>query len=237
MLDLPAPLTWKGQQSACILVVQFDGYFRPSEVLPLVPNDVPGGARSHSSVPVIIRSSPDDPEGSKADLTSAKLLRPQSRPSKTGEYDGTVLVADTVSKKAERVWVGKVLNALVRRSLKRDQSGTSPLVALTLADYSRVLRAAVIKADLHKLRVTPHTARHGGASADAFLHARSYDQIKQRGQWKSESSVARYRKIGMYARHNRKLNSEQRKAALKLYQSLPPLLITAAGKDGPSGYG
>jgi len=45
----------------------------------------------------------------------------------------------------------------------------------------------------------PHTARHTGASKDAFLGYRTQDQIQKRGRWTSERSVIRYSRTHDYA--------------------------------------
>eukprot|EP00972_Heterocapsa_arctica_P048005 7080248-Heterocapsa_arctica.AAC.1 len=39
-----------------------------------------------------------------------------------------------------------------------------------------------------------YSFRHGGASHDALNHVRTLEQIKQRGRWKSDKSLARYTK-------------------------------------------
>ena len=46
-------------------------------------------------------------------------------------------------------------------------------------------------------KVTPHLARHGGASEDFARRKRTLDEIMKRGRWRDKRSVVRYEKSGM----------------------------------------
>ena len=61
-------------------------------------------------------------------------------------------------------------------------------------DLSVRIAEAAAQLLLQDLRLSACSLRHGGASHDALLRRRSLAQIKERGRWKSDTSVARYKK-------------------------------------------
>lgn len=74
------------------------------------------------------------------------------------------------------------------------------LFPVQLPEYSRRLHAAATRLRLEPLKLTPHTARHGGASEDYYRSVRDIASIQARGRWESSRSVARYRKPGKLCR-------------------------------------
>ena len=46
-----------------------------------------------------------------------------------------------------------------------------------------------------QLQITPYTLRHGGASEDRAVSAKSLEEVQKRGRWKSFTSVRRYEKL------------------------------------------
>ena len=97
--------------------------------------------------------------------------------------------------------------------------------SITLMEYEAALRYATVKAGLDTLGLTPHTARHGGASQDSRDQLRSFADIQARGQWQSLKSVARYKKTGVYERQLAKMTDAQVLSAVSLAKTLPSRLI------------
>ena len=106
----------------------------------------------------------------------------QGRPSKTGEFDDTIVV-DSVS----RPWLSQVLMAL-----KTKAGPGQPLVLTTLAAWGRLF--AECCADLGEESQGLYVLRHSGPSDDYLRHARTLLGIKKRGRWTQDSSIRRYEK-------------------------------------------
>ena len=147
-------------------------------------------------------------EGGTHDMARARRGRSRAAASKTGVYDGTVVIADTVSRQVGRAWIAHLVGALVR-----GRPPSSPLFGLTLPQYSRALAAALDALALRALDVTPHSVRHGGASKDALDRARGEKEIALRGRWGCLASVARYRKTGTLLRQEALVPEELRVVA------------------------
>lgn len=95
---------------------------------------------------------------------------------------------------------------------------------LSFSRYSRALAWATKRAGLGALHLVPHSARHGGASADAAGQLRSLAEVQQRGLWKHPRSVARYRKPGLYHKQQARMTDEHRAFARRAALALPKLL-------------
>ena len=65
---------------------------------------------------------------------------------------------------------------------------------------SCLARSRLARRRVAHLKLTPHSVRHGGASADVFLEARGIDEVQSRGRWALPSGCARYKKPGTYHR-------------------------------------
>ena len=217
-------------QAACALPIQFDGYFRPNEIVSVRICDVSVRTNPARGVPVVIRASADTHEGTSLDVARARASVVQAKPAKTGEYDGTVLLGDASSKAADRQWVGKLLLRIVAARSSAAHAPSEKIFDLTVGEYEQVFRDTASFLGLERLEVTPHSARHGGASYDCYYAVRSLEEIQQCGQWASQKSVARYRKAGMYCRQNDKLSKIELASAQQLCASLPPLLMRTALK-------
>ena len=177
------------------LVLQFDLYARPSEALGLQYGDLHGAGRS-GIFAVVIRPQNANEEGDAADLAAARGGQRRAQPSKNGSVDGSVLVGEAASEKAGRGIVKFFLGALVaarRHHLRK-------LFPISLAEFESTLKKAAAVLNLTSMRMTPHTARHGGASEDYFQIARDIKSIQARGRWESPRSVGRYRKPGKLCR-------------------------------------
>ena len=90
------------------------------------------------------------------------------QPSKTGEYDCTVLLD-----LERQEWMPQVLREL------RYQSGENGLLfPIAYAELSRLFKLAVLRAGLQVLEPTLYTLRHGGASHDCGAKLRCRSTIK-----------------------------------------------------------
>ncbi|CAK0861426.1 unnamed protein product [Prorocentrum cordatum] len=182
------------------LVVQFDTYLRPSELvlMPLVACFTPGmhaGVHYNKYGMVVAPSS----------QVAGHLIG--IRTSKTGVQDDTVLLDE-----ASRPGVIGAFAALIRQA-RRSRSQTL-LPSHTYASYNKVLQRAAQAVGI-PFKVTPHLARHGGPSEDFLRRARTLPEIQARGRWASFRSVQRYEKAGRLLAAIRKLPPAVRAAACK----------------------
>ena len=67
----------------------------------------------------------------------------------------------------------------------------------------------------------PHTLRHTAASRDAFHKVRTLAELKDRGRWASDTSVARYKKESDYLAAMAAETDEMRDAARHVVKDWP----------------
>jgi hypothetical protein len=220
---LPQWLAGLGAEVAIALLVMWDAYARPSEVLDLLAGDVLPARRKplEHSIYLGLRPPPTAREGSAADVGDDY----ETRPTKTGTYDATVECNDFVSRSAGRRFVYELLLQLRSRTVA---AGGARLFDFTLNFLERALGWASRQAGLGSLALTPHMARHGGPSHDYAQRVRSIVEIQERGRWESGRSVARYKRTAGLRRQEAKMTDEQLNAAerdtLQLQQLLGSLL-------------
>ena len=174
--------------AACAMVLSFDLYLRPSEVIELTKEAV---------VP---------PQGTQYPKWKwAVIVAPSGsiNPAKNREFDDTALASVN---DAHRDFVGPLLDVL-RRQADPKQRVLDPL---TLPVYEKYFRNAAQATNLAHLNATPRSVRHGGPSHDAYHGLLDLKQIMQRGRWKALSSARRYEKKGMLQRQLAKMTAEQR---------------------------
>jgi hypothetical protein len=175
------------------LHLSFDLYLRPSEVLNLRRTSVvPPQGRKYPRWAVIIA-----PFGT------------ENRPSKNKEFDDTVLASPPG---ADRDYVQRLLETL-HKTTKAD---TCLLDPLNLAVYEKVTREACATLEIEHLALSPHSARHGGPSTDAYNQVLDTKAIMTRGRWKALASVRRYEKKGKLQRQVAKLGPALRRQAAAL---------------------
>eukprot|EP00972_Heterocapsa_arctica_P016301 2406133-Heterocapsa_arctica.AAC.1 len=68
-----------------------------------------------------------------------------------------------------------------------DAPDNGRLFLLTLNQYETQWRKAFDTLGLNGMQLTPHTFRHGGASADHLANVRTKAEIQQRGRWRHEA--------------------------------------------------
>eukprot|EP00971_Amphidinium_carterae_P351976 6492371-Amphidinium_carterae.2 len=114
---------------------------------------------------------------------------------KAGSYDDSVIYGSSASQRAHRGWIAKLLHQLAA-----SVRASRPLFPLSLHAYELQFKQAQVALALQRLRLTPHCARHGGASTDYILQVRDLRSVQRHGRWKSQSSVRRYEKTGRLLR-------------------------------------
>ena len=212
---------------------------RPSEALAVSSDDVFFTRHTDRRIAVIIQAAPDEAEGSAADVARAAVGRDRPKPAKTGEFDGTITLCDQASQLAGRAVLAR--RALVKLYAAAASEAATPgttLAGITLAQYEASFRFATRQAGLTSLKLTPHCARHGGASHDSQGGYRTLSDIQQRGRWEAAKSVARYKKPGTLERQIKKFSPAQLRLASSLQHSLPGTLSSIVLQpQGPSDKG
>ena len=168
----------------------YDLLTRPSETLALKPLDVvaPGVAKYQQTSVIVAPSGPPGSMGGR-------------QPAKSGEFDDTV-IAGLKGMRLEFV-------PMVLRHLKSiAHAGQTLFSPLTLHRYEYWVQRAVKECQLQPLRITPHSARHGGASTSSYLGLLTIKQIQRRGRWLAPKSVRRYEKTGKLTRQVAAMNKQ-----------------------------
>ena len=65
---------------------------------------------------------------------------------------------------------------------------------LNLEEFGKFFHGALKTLGLDHLGITVYSLRHAGASWDLLTGRRSYEQVKDRGGWKTDTSMQRYAK-------------------------------------------
>jgi len=155
---------------AVFVMVAVSSYARPSELLRM-------------RVFSLVRPS--------AGITSSwsLLLSPEDLPerSKTGDFDVSIALDSPFL----RAWSDPVFNQL-KKSHPED-----PLWDFDYNEYSRAFKKVTEHLGIDNL--TPYQTRHSGPSIDRAKGYRTQLEVMKRGQWKSQSSVARYEKAARLA--------------------------------------
>ena len=102
------------------------------------------------------------------------------------------------------------------------------LFNLTLSEYEQAFRWGLSSLKLDDLKMSPHSARHGGASEDAYNNVRTIEAVKERGRWQALASVARYRKAGSYLRTVASLPTSIKKMSAARKQIIHNKIVAAA---------
>ena len=189
------------EREATAALLSLETHARPSEILTV--------HRSDFTAP--------RPQAGRAFARSwALTLMPLARakPSKTGTYDDTVTLHTP-----GREFVTDVVQAC------HAACAEGPIFeGVKLADFEKAFRKGSVALSLQPLKISPHSARHSGASNDVYLNRRSLDQVRKRGRWTVKASVDRYERHGRLLRQFRRCTNGQlaasRGAALRLKTAL-----------------
>jgi hypothetical protein len=177
----------EGLEAARALVVAYDGYFRPGELLacPVRNILVRRAAAISKMAPVSVTIAPSGDTAGDAPLPRTKA----------GSYDDTITFGD-----GPAIASGRGVAAAALIAIRKSRVGTQPICALTLHRWEAIMHEASAALGFTALRLTPHTCRHGGASSDFAGRHRSLDEIQRRGRWLAVASVRRYEKSGRLAK-------------------------------------
>ena len=188
---------------AAWIVITFDCYLRPSEGLQLKrcnilrPAVAVSPAYRHWSL--VVCPSED------------------TKVTKTGSRDDSLVVGI-----AERKWVAKVVENLWRRRKEGE-----PLFPLTLAQVGAHLREATSDLEIKALNITAHSMRHGGPSNDVYRGNLSLYEVRRRGRWRAEASVARYEKHARLQLQLNRLSTDQQRLAQQASRTVEAALLAA----------
>ena len=155
---------------AVALVIQFDGYLRPSECLGLTKAHVnpPHGKRYPHFSLVIAPSA-------------------LQQTTKTGKTDDSIVLGDKVH--------NKPVNEVMRLWLLR--CGEQLFQNLSLSQFEDWCKKVSVVLRYKSNCVMPHVVRHAGASNDRYHNRRSLHEIQKRVRWAAKSSVARYERAAL----------------------------------------
>ena len=126
------------------------------------------------------------------------ILNPQSRKrrSKTGVFDDSMSLTNRICP-----WFPQIAEALA------DGPADERILDYSYDDFTREFRRTCKRLRLADL--VPYQARHSGASIDFQKKWRSFGEIKKRGRWRQDASVARYERAARLAATARGLDSRQ----------------------------
>jgi hypothetical protein len=155
---------------ALAMVLAFDAYLRPCELLAL---------KVASLLPPVCGAS-----GTMAAWSLTVFSYENGRPSKTGHFNDSIVLDSPT-----RSFLGPLLARLQVGRLP-----SAPLFTFSYEEWARLAKAAVALAALEPLKPVLYQLRHSGPSNDVAQGARTLLQVKVRGRWASDSSVRRYEK-------------------------------------------
>ena len=201
--------------AAAALLISFDLFARPSEVLELTGDEVLKIDESdYQGVSVVFGPSINlDEHGNEIRCR---------KPSKNGEFDDTVMAGlDGLGLE----WIPELL-MLLRQQCRRK---ADPLLfPLDLATFEKHVKEASAQLGLQKLKLTPHGARHGGPSRAMMLGLLDLKQVAKRGRWSTLTSVRRYEKSGKLVRVVARIPPSKVRAATRSIKAKH----TSSGKAG-----
>lgn len=105
---------------------------------------------------------------------------------KTGPHQ-SVMVRDNL--------VSTLIHSLVQTL---DSRSTTSLFSFSPSQYRSMFHSAIVTLGLSDYNLTPHSLRHGGATADYVSNPMSLDGIILRGRWAATKSVRTYIQSGVY---------------------------------------
>ncbi|CAE7362076.1 prfA [Symbiodinium pilosum] len=106
-------------------------------------------------------------------------------PDKTGVFNNSLPLDHPRTQK----WLGRALE-----KLKKGKKENDLLFNVEAEKYRKAFESAGAWLGLPGLRT--YQLRHGGAADDLLTKTREYAAVKDRGRWRTDSSVRRYGKVG-----------------------------------------
>ena len=158
-------------------------------------------------------------------------LHPQEleQPSKTGAWDETLPLADV----AGWEWLAQALTLVIGRGAQHVLGRHGETLAdRPLADWTAAfLRIATRLGVPLETRAVLYRLRHGGASHDVALQLRSLAEVRKRGCWRSDSSVARYAKPARLNQQLLALGEQNLTQVQALAAACPTTLLRALSEN------
>ena len=194
-------------EAAFAVMLQYDTYGRPSEVLNLMRLDF---------------AMPQPAAGPLFDNDWAVNLANSAdgRIRKNGELDDSVRIGSPGC-----LWMRDVTQLYLKGC-----RGPGRIFKLTLTHYERLSRSAAKALDLTAPKPCPHAVRHSGPSHDTWARTLQLSEVKKRGGWKHDKSVARYEKHAKLLRQLELMSSRTQATALRAMRALPLKLLAALRK-------
>ena len=156
--------------AAAAVLLQYDLYARPSEILGVKGRDLVAPVEAMSSHWGLIFGNSDFGETTKVKAVD------------------DVVFADS----PHRPFAGRLLKFLSRSCLHLDVE----IFPTTLTQYEELFRCFSKHHKLPSGLFTPHCIRHSGPSYDAIHAHRTFADIQARGRWSCAASINRYKKPG-----------------------------------------
>lgn len=194
-------------EAAFAMMLQYDTYGRPSEILNLMRLDF---------------TTPQPAAGPlfSNDWTVNLANSASGRGRKNGELDDSVRIGSP-----GRLWMRDATQLYLDGCHRPGR-----IFRLTLSHYERLFRSAAKALGLVALKPCPHAVRHSGPSHDTWTRALQLSEVKKRGGWKHDKSVARYEKHAKLLRQLELMSSRAQSIALKATRALPQKLTAALRK-------
>ena len=109
----------------------------------------------------------------------------EGKPTKTGEWDQSLLLDNP-----DFDWLDGPLRELFEG---RDPRGS--LWPFDMATYGKAFHTSLTELGIDSSGMSVYQLRHSGASHELLCGIRTYEGVKQRGGWHSDSSMQRYAKV------------------------------------------
>ena len=171
---------------ALMIILLFETYLRPSELLALTPEQIIEGV----------------PNAQGAARWLTLLVHPEEHgvTNKVNEYDHSV----PLDLQRHQFLVEPLI------SWTRRRPAGARLWTVEYPELAHMFSLAVQHASVDVLRPTLYGLRHGGASHDRSVRCRGLPEVQSRGGWRSFSSVRRYEKHGRLGAQLNKLAAKVR---------------------------
>jgi hypothetical protein len=191
-------------EAAFAVMLQYDTYGRPSEILNLMRLDFT--EPQPAAGPLFCN-----------DWTVNLANSVDGRNRKNGELDDSVRIGSP-----GRLWMRDATQLYLKGC-----RGPGRVFQLKLSHYENLFRSAAAALGLTALKPCPHAVRHSGPSHDTWARTLQLYEVKKRGGWKHDKSVARYEKHAKLLRQLELMSSRAQATALRATRALP-LKLTAA---------
>eukprot|EP00438_Fugacium_kawagutii_P017670 Skav211267 [mRNA] locus=scaffold2429:526:2325:+ [translate_table: standard] len=175
----------KSRVAAVAVLLMFEGYLRPGEVLRLKEEDLVMPTAIHPY--------------------HCLNLHPSDRmeTSKVGMCDETIQLDSNLMP-----WLGDLLTAMITGCPH------APMFPIQYTQLNNCWMRQLVKVGLERNHAVLYQLRHSGPSYDRSTKSRSLQDVKKRGRWATDSSVKRYEAHAKLAQEFQRLPHKVQRAAL-----------------------